>query len=80
MDYTNIAKACNSYYLFAHNYFFLFHTDNENERKKRQTGSTPFEGLDDVPDAVDDENEFLTTYMAVSNEKSNLQMSFAFYL
>ena len=78
MDYTNIAKVCNSYYLLAHNCFYIFHTDNENKRKKRQTGAIPFEDLGDVPDAVDAENEFLITYMAVSNEKCNLKMPFAF--
>ena len=78
MDCTIIAKVCNNYFILAHNYFHLFHTDNENNRKKRQTGAIPFEDLGDVPDAVDAENEFLITYMAVSNEKSNLQMHFAF--
>ena len=48
------------------------------KRKKRQAGPPHFEDLGNVPDAVDAENQFLTTYMAVSNKKINKQMPFTF--
>ena len=51
----------------------MCNTDSEDKRRKRQSGSSSTGDLDSVPSAVDAENEFLTTFMGVSNDKKNVQ-------